>query len=73
MITMTLDEWSESTEAHRLLKRNMQTNFNVYLHFMTEDEKAELLRMHLIMVRQFLDDMLPKPAPPVHCLNGYPI
>lgn len=61
---MTLDEWSESTEAHQKLKTNLQANIDVYLSDLTmrsvyedlksfKEWKESFLRFNLIMVRQF--------------------
>ncbi len=57
---MTLEEWSQSTAAHRLLTENLKVNLEVMLNDPAEllitqkDEVIQsLMRLNLIMVRQF--------------------
>lgn len=52
-MTLTLDEWSESTEVHRKLKKNLEVNIRMLCDRMTDEERESLLRLNLIMVRQF--------------------
>ena len=48
---MTLDEFFDSTESLRLLRDNIETN----LRFMLDtDDVDDLLRLNLIMIRQYL-------------------
>lgn len=48
---MTLDEWSESTEAHKFLVENLKANMDAY--GIDEGYQDDLLRVNLIMIRQF--------------------
>jgi hypothetical protein len=54
---MTLDEWSESTKEHKLLKSNLKINLKMMVgEHLDEEELESLLRLNLIMVRQFEED-----------------
>lgn len=51
----TLDEFFDSHEATKLLRENLKINLDVLLDIERQD-KETLLRMHLTMVRQCLQD-----------------
>lgn len=62
---LTLEQWAQSTRAHKLLSENLKTNIEVYVNDFLEGEdpkeaqelKDAFLRMNLIMVRQFQEQL----------------
>ncbi len=53
---MTLDEWVEKTPGAILLKENLKTNLEVMLGWDEHEELEKILRLHLIMVRDFYNE-----------------
>lgn len=51
----TLDEFFEAYEATQILRDNLCANINA-LTDLSEEQKRALLRCHLIMIRQCLED-----------------
>jgi hypothetical protein len=49
----TLDEWVEQNAPH--LKQNLAANLHVYFPDMEPEERDNLLRLHLIMVRDWAE------------------
>lgn len=54
-MTKTLDEWVYSNVDTTLLMENLMANIEVYCPDLPQDEKEALLRLNLIMVRQFTE------------------
>lgn len=52
----TLDEFVNRYSAVQHLKKNLEANIDVYCDGWTREEKAQLLRANLIMVRACLLD-----------------
>ena len=52
-MTLTLDEWVEKNAKH--LKENLEANLNA-LTDLSKEEKKHLLRMNLIMLRDWAMD-----------------
>lgn len=50
---ITLDEYFEATEARKFLVINLETNISVYCEEMTKADQEALLRMQLIVIRQY--------------------
>lgn len=55
-IAKTLDEFFDSSEATRLLVKNLETNLEVFGDTMDQECKEDLMRVNLIMIRQCLQD-----------------
>lgn len=53
-MTDTLDEWTDKNAS--FLRENLKVNIRVYCDHLSEDEQDDLLRMHLIMVRQWKEN-----------------
>ena len=53
---MTLDEWTDYAPERKLLKENLHANLQAMTeHVLNDEEIEELLRLQLIMVRQFCE------------------
>jgi hypothetical protein len=52
----SLDEFIAKYGAVQVLKKNLKANIDVYCDGWTEEQKEQLLRMNMIMVRQCLND-----------------
>lgn len=53
-MTKTIDEWVEDNAPR--LKTNLEANIKVFCEEMSQEEKETLLRLHLIMVRDWAQD-----------------
>jgi len=51
-IPLTIEEWANQNEHTKLLRTNLLTNLEVMTDLNDEDIQS-VLRLHLIMVRQF--------------------
>lgn len=55
-LPMTLDQWAQSTPEIILLKNNLQSNLDIMTDLLDE-EKEDLMRYNLIMIRQFVESL----------------
>lgn len=54
---LTLEEWAHSTDDHKLLLSNLETNLEVMTeeHGVPEHVLKSLMRVNLIVIRQFAE------------------
>lgn len=53
---MTTEEFFESSEATRLLVKNLKTNISIFMDETPPEVQAGLLRANLIVIKQCLQD-----------------